>query len=852
MLLRWTVRLLLPAALAAAALADPAPLPPNPQILALVQQISPDSLRATVEGLVAFHTRHTYSDTLSPTVGIGAARNWLLGRFGQAGLPAGYFYWNGNWGGGPWPCRNVHGNLPGSSGPGRVVVMGGHMDSRTVSSGDVTGFAPGADDDGSGVAALVETGRLLCGQTLRTTFVPAAFAGEEQGLLGAEAYVDQLQVGSVQVAGMINLDMIGHIVHPGGAVDSVTVRCFSGGPMESSSRQLARYLKWAGEAYSGGLAVLLQPALDRPGRSGDHIPFYNAGWPAVRLIETAEDVAYQHGSLDVPENMSFSYAARVTRLAAGVAALLTLAPDPPPAPAVVNGGDGQSLLVSWPDTLPPPGGCMRLAWREAGQLYWEDVITFTSSPPCTLSGLTAGVTYALSLSAADSLGRPSPFGPEILAAPLAAPPPEGFETTSDPQGVDLRWQPRPEPAALDYRVERAPAGGTFQQVAVLPHPDSTWRDTALQPGVLYWYQVRTHTNQGLTGFPSPVQEGRLATHDQGILVVDATPDGGGLPSPPGDAEVDAFYQDYLAPFAVAGQWDRADSLAAGVTLSDADLAPHSIVLLHADHFSANFSADTTALRKYVQAGGKLLLCGWRLSFGAMQLSALAHHLEPGDFLYDLAGIDSVQVSPPPAALCGTAGAGGYPDLVFDALRFPVMGGALFYGEACWNASFPPDVTVIGAFQALAGTGSPFHGRPLALRGGGAAADWVLLDAPLFCMTPASADSFLTRALEDLQAPPSGFPMPPPELHPSSFALHPFRPNPFNPVTVARYEIRDAGHVDLRVYDTAGREVAALVDGWKAAGTHSVTFDASGLPSGIYLARLEAGDFSQVQKLVLLK
>ncbi|RJP78230.1 MAG: T9SS C-terminal target domain-containing protein [Candidatus Zixiibacteriota bacterium] len=96
------------------------------------------------------------------------------------------------------------------------------------------------------------------------------------------------------------------------------------------------------------------------------------------------------------------------------------------------------------------------------------------------------------------------------------------------------------------------------------------------------------------------------------------------------------------------------------------------------------------------------------------------------------------------------------------------------------------------------------------------------------------------------------PSPPPELHPSSFTLHPFSPNPFNPRTVARYEIRDASHVHLRVYDTAGREVATLVDGWKAAGVHEAVFDGTGLASGIYLAKLQAGDFTQTQKLVLLK
>jgi len=836
------------------AYADPDPLPADPLILSWVEQVSADSLYADVSSLVGFYTRHTYSDTVSNTAGIGAARRWMWSNFQQSGVPAEFFPWMGYWSGNPYPCYNVDGVIPGSGGGDPLIVVGAHMDSRTVSTNDVTGFAPGADDDGSGTAALLELGRILSSEALQYSVSLASFAGEEQGLLGSNAYAQSLWNAGTRITGMVNLDMIGHIVHPGGALDSTTVRCFSGPPQESSSRQLARYVKWVGEAYSEGLTVTLVNALDRPGRSGDHVSFYNLGYPSVRVMETAEDVAYQHGPTDIPGNMSFSYARKIARLVLGVAGVLAVADPTPPTPAVANGGDGESLIVSWADSLnPPAGGVVYIAVRRSTDLNWQDIVATPDPSPFALTGLIENQPYQISMSVSNPEGLPSPFSLETSGTPQSALPPEDFETTSTISGVDLHWTPRGEPNILEYIVERSLPAGQFAQVSVVPHPDSSWFDNNLEMGQLYLYRVKTRTQDMIVGPPTAVQEGQLASHHLGIIIVDATPDGSGAPGAPDDQDVDDFYDGILTPFDVSARWDRHDSLTIAVNISDADLAPYSVAFVHMDALSASIGADTTALRKYLQNGGLIFVCGWRMSYSIEGRTGYDHGFAPGDFLYDLAGIDSIRVQPPPLMeFVGAIGTAGYADVVFDSVRFPVWSSGLPLCDAIWTEVFPAGVTEIATFNASAGTSSIFHGRTVALRGGDTAASWILVDVPLYYMTVPSATAFIHHAMDDLNAPAAGVHPSGSNVSPLEFSLAVPFPNPFNSRTTIQYSLPTPGYVTLLVYDVLGRQVALLVNRWRTTGTYWTAFDGSRLSSGLYFAVLRSGGNEQVRKIVLLK
>ena len=835
--------------------ADPEPLPPDPDILILVEQLSADTLFRDVSAMVDFYTRHTYSDTVSATTGIGAARSWVRDRFIQTGSNISFYPWAGYWSGQPWSCYNVKG-LNGEETPQNpLIVLGGHLDSRTVSSSNVTGFAPGADDDASGVAAQLEISRLISAEPLNLTVSMNAFTGEEQGLLGATAYANQLNSGGYSVKAMLNMDMIGHIVHPTGAVDSTTLRCFSGPPHTSSSRQLARYVKWVGEAYSDGLTVNLINALDRPGRSGDHAAFYNQGFPAVRIMETAEDVAYQHGNNDIPGNMSFSYAGKIARLVLGVTLAIAKSENVEfPAPEVTNSGTGESLIISWPDSLtPPPGGLWYVAYRPSDSLYWEDVAWTELQPPFELTGLTEGVEYAVSISFSDEDGVPALFGLESMGTPLGAIPPENFESTSTPDGVRLNWDARPEPNIREYIIERDTYTSAFTEVAVIPHPGEEWFDDDLLGSTLYFYRIKTRTTEGVTGPPGDIVKGRLATHSAGIMIFDATPDGTGPPSAPTDEEVDNFYYDTIGwSWVIDEQWDRADSMAVGVELSDADMADNELVFVHIDALFASIAEDTTAFRKYLQNGGKLFITGWRMSSSVCGLTGYEHSLGQGDFLYDLAGIDSIRVATNfDDNFIGSIGLLNYGDVDFDHQSYPYWNNVLPFNDAIWTENLPEHVEVISEFRANLPI-SEFYGRPVALQDSSHVPNWVLVDMPLYYMDYFEAYGFIEQVLEAMDAPWNGVDPLPGNEAPNGFRLYPPYPNPTNSSVSIDFFVPHTGKLKLAIYNVEGKLVDELCSGSFIRGEQQVNFNAEGLTSGIYFIAMEAGDFKSVRKLAVLK
>lgn len=833
--------------------AEPEPFPADDAILELVEQVSQDRFISSIQSLVGFHTRHTYSDTTSDTLGIDAARRWMISQFEDSDVPAERYPWRGFWDREQYPCYNVHAVLESEDNQDRMVILGAHLDSRTRQPNDNTGFAPGADDDGSGCIALLEIGRILADEALNASIVLAAFTGEEQGLLGSRAFAEELHDDGANVSAMINMDMIGHIIHPNHEVDSTTVRVFSTGPSTSSSRQLARYIKWVGEAYSDGLEVNIIPAQDRGGRSGDHIPFSDNGFPAARVIETAEDVDFQHNPDDSPENISISYAARVTRMVLGVTAVIASAPDTPPAPVIRNAGDGHSLLVSLPDSLEPPDdGTVWIAHRESDDIYWQDIHETNDDLPYLLTGLEPEGEYLVSISVSSENGLPSLFSLEAEGVPDSIPkPPDNFETTSTDENIVLQWKPRVEINTDTYLIERASRNGDFQQVASIRHPDSAWVDDNLDLGRLYYYRIRTRNSLDSFSEWTLIQEGRLASHHLGVLVVDATPDGESIDRPDDEA-VDGFYAEVLASYDLTAQWDRSDSLRIESTISDADLAPYQLVLVHADGINSSFSRDTTALRKYISNGGRVLMVGLRLSYAVGGRRGYENSFNGGDFLKDLCGIDSIRVAHPGSPwFIGAEGLAGYPDLEFDFERIPDREGQLLM-DAIWTDSPPEGTEIIATFMADRGDESDFHGRPVALRESGENPRWILVDIPAYNMTLQTSIPFLRRALDELQAPFSEISEDLNHRLPLTCKLYPAYPNPFNPSVTISYQLSRDQNTLLRIFDLNGREVYSHASKLEKAGYHNLSWNAESLPAGVYLCRLEAGAYSETIKFVLVR
>jgi hypothetical protein len=242
------------------------------------------------------------------------------------------------------------------------------------------------------------------------------FTGEEQGLWGSAAYAQHLSQQGARVDGMVAMDMISHIALPGGAIDSTSLRLYAQGPSESLSRGLQRYLKWVGEAYSGAdsFDMVIYPAPDRPGRGSDHLSFSGAGYPALRVIERNEDLAFQHNPNDLPQNLSPTYARHVAMCTYGGLLTMLLAPTRPPAPEVTTLVPGQSYQVHIPDSVAlPENGRFYLAIRDYLHSDYDTIMDLGTNRDYVDWPLTPGSTVAYSISREDAAGRPSPFSNEV-------------------------------------------------------------------------------------------------------------------------------------------------------------------------------------------------------------------------------------------------------------------------------------------------------------------------------------------------------------------------------------------------------------------------------------------------------
>ncbi len=329
----------------------------NPTIRDLVAEISADRIAATERKLESFGTRHIESDTADPVQGIGAARQWIFDQFTSYSprLEVRFDRYRVKKQGRitrDTELVNVIATLPGTVHPDHQILVTAHYDSLVVHRKAGTQppeldferavaepFAPGVTDDGSGTAAVIELARVMSSRQFDNTLVFIAFAGEEEGLVGASLFAEKARKEGAKIDAVLNNDIIGSVLSGNGWMDNTRVRVFSEEPADSSSRELARYIHDIGWRYVPSLAVECVFRADRFGRGGDHTPLNQTGYAAVRLTTPSEDYSHQHTVSDTFENTSSEYASRVARLNAAVAASLALAPLPPDVDRIIEKGE---------------------------------------------------------------------------------------------------------------------------------------------------------------------------------------------------------------------------------------------------------------------------------------------------------------------------------------------------------------------------------------------------------------------------------------------------------------------------------------------------------------------------------
>jgi hypothetical protein len=401
------ILLLLGAGAQAAPLTDAALPARQADIDAIVREISPQRIHAYVDKLVGFGTRHTMSETASSTRGIGAARRWIkseLERCGAGRLDVqfqSHIHPVDKRISRPTEIVNVVATLPGTQAASkdRYYVVSGHYDSRVTDVMNATADAPGANDDASGTAAVIELACVMSRHKFDASLVFMTVAAEEQGLYGSGDYAAKAKAAGMNIAGMLNNDIIGSSHDENGRLDNTEVRLFAegvppvkettpalrtllqtGGENDSITRQLARHVKEAGERYVPGFKVDIIYRRDRYLRGGDHSPFLDAGYAAVRFTEPHEDFNHQHQDLrtengrkigDLPEYVDPEYVAQVARVNAASLASLALAPAAPQDVKVRTANLDNGTDLEWKANTEPDLAGYRIVWRDTTAPQWQ-------------------------------------------------------------------------------------------------------------------------------------------------------------------------------------------------------------------------------------------------------------------------------------------------------------------------------------------------------------------------------------------------------------------------------------------------------------------------------------------------
>ncbi len=390
----------------------------NQKIYDIINTVSSERIEKDINTLVNFGTRNTFSDTISNTRGIGAARRWIKEAFEVISSNCDnclkIFYQkdfvtkNGNnrvthdaW------VVNVVAIQKGTKYPNRYIIMSGDIDSRNSDGSDFTNDAPGANDNASGMAGTMEAARVLSKYKFESSIVYVGLSGEEQGLFGGAGLAKYAKEQNWDIIGVLNNDMIGNIKGLDGIIDNRTFRIFSepvpptetererqlrrfyGGEVDGISRQLARYIYKTTKTYMPEMNPMMVYRLDRFGRGGHHRPFNDLGFPGIRIMEAHENYNQQHQDIreengikygDVIEHVNFDYAKKLTTVNAINLASLASAP-PSPKSVSIGGAVEPSVKFKWDKVNGAVG--YKIYWRDTTSPTWDysryvgDVSEFT-------------------------------------------------------------------------------------------------------------------------------------------------------------------------------------------------------------------------------------------------------------------------------------------------------------------------------------------------------------------------------------------------------------------------------------------------------------------------------------------
>ena len=409
----------------------------------MLKEVSAKNIENSIRKLVSFGTRNTLSEQNNPIRGIGAARDWIFAEMQKISNDCGgclsvekqsFEQPKANRIPQPTILTNVVATLKGVGNPERIYVVSGHYDSMCSSPTDAVCDAPGANDDASGTAAVVEMARVMSKYKFDATIIFMTVAGEEQGLLGAAYFAEQAKKNNWNIEAMFTNDIIGGVTTAKNSADRNSVRVFSegvpsneteqeantrrgtGGENDSASRQMARFIKETADLYSPKFGVKMVYRRDRYLRGGDHIPFLERGFTAVRFTEPNEDYDHQHQNVrtennkffgDTIEFVDFGYVANVTKINIASLARLAFAPARPKNVGMVTTRLGNDTELKWDAVAETDLAGYEIVWRDTTSAVWTSAQTVGNVTNFVMKNMSKD-NYFFGVRAIDKAGNKSP------------------------------------------------------------------------------------------------------------------------------------------------------------------------------------------------------------------------------------------------------------------------------------------------------------------------------------------------------------------------------------------------------------------------------------------------------------
>lgn len=793
----------------------------------LVSAVNADSVEYFIQTLQDFQTRFLFAPTRD------SVASWIKHEFlkmGYTDVVIDSFYYDGTW------QKNVIATLTGSDEPQKINIIGGHHDS--YSSGDPMIFAPGADDNASGTSAVLEIARVIKEQNYipGSTIKFITFAAEEYGLWGSKDYALKAFNSGMEIKIMINHDMISHTYYTV-ANSQVDINYYSG---FEYLRELAMDCT---EQYS-----VISPQIGSQNSSGsDSHSFWQLGFPSV-YFEEADFSPFYHSPNDIITNYNMEYCAEVIKSSCATLLSSMLLPSPVNSYYLMDIGTGSSLLLSWaPNTEPDLVGYKIYVGTSSGIYY--DTYT-TSDTTYVVEGLTEGTLYYIGVSAYDTEGyesilRERSATPRLL--PLA---PEGFSVSPAWHSVELIWNENSEFDLLGYNLYRSLTSGNLGDKlnnGVLT--DTMFVDNAAAGGIYYFYTVKAVDSLLNESINNTTLRSRSITLDQGILVIDETADGDGSFMNPTDEEVDDYFDQLLSGFSHQDY----DILSEGdITL--AELGPYSSIVWH-----ANDTQDLSAphafkevIGEYLQYGGNFLYAGYRPARAFENTFGGNLSFGPGDFIYDYLKIEEAGYQIQALFNGALSTQNGYTDIFVDSSKtLSANDYHLKHIERMEPATEGQTIYLYETNYDTTSVQGSYKGKPVGVEYIGTDFKTITLGFPLYYMDSEKAGEIVGFILEERFEEVTSVSQPE-IIVPEEYALMQNYPNPFNPTTTIEFNLPVNAFVKLVLYDILGKEIAVLINNEISAGSYNVKFDATGLPSGVYFYRLEAGDINITKKMTLMK